>query len=1209
MPAFSDFPQRTAGKRRVSAEELERENAALEALLEAAPVAIVVLDEALRLERFTAEFAARFHATPEDRGRPLGDFLAVEPEGLGADAHRVLRDGKATEREVEAEDGICYLVHLRPYHLESDRPGLVATLLDVTRHRRAEEDTHRLETRFRQLIAQAPVPVFLHDEDGRILQISRAVTEIAGYTPEELPTRDAWIERAYRKHRGEVLASLHRLYTQGEGVEGQEFHVRTRTGEERVWQFSSTLLGADSQGRKLGISMAADVTERKRAEADREVRAHQQHVVALLGLDALAGLSIQTLFRRAVEAVQETLGTDFTKVLQLEPDGTALRMQAGAGWPDDLGDRVLVPNDEHSQAGYTLTVEHPVVVEDFETETRFSRPALLTRYGVQSGMSVVIGSLERPFGVLGTHARAPRRYSEADVNFLQAVANVLGSAAERDAAQQQLRQANDRLAAANETLEQRVEERTASLRQSEARLRTLYEVIARPAPSLKDQLDTALEAATDLLGLERGVLSRVEGEVYTIEACYAPGADLKAGQVFALSETCCSLTLAGDGPFAVAHLSASEYRTHPCVRRRTAESYIGVPVRRDNELYGTLNFSSPTPKPEPFPEAAREFVTLLAQWIGVALARERAGRQLEHSEHLLAGVLLGSSDGIAALRALRDENGLVQDFKWILVNPAAAEMLGRPAATLISTSYLSAFPYARTLGLFDAFAEVIERGEPFQREVHYDADGYNGWFAISAVPLGDGVAMTFRDITERKRTEEALRESEARFRELFENSPDAIFVEDLDGVVLDVNPAACRLHRASREWLIGRSVSELVPPEDRERVLEDFAELTAGQTDPLESYSLTRDGVVVPVEVRTDRVRYAGREALLLHVRDITARREAEQALKESEERFAKAFHAAPVSVVIATYDEGRYVDVNESFCRLTGYARDEILGHTNDELGIVSGPQGLLPGLAQLRAVGEVREIELQLHTKTGSLRDILVSAERLEIGGVPCVLGIGFDVTERKRLEREVIQATEFERRRIGQDLHDGLGQQLTGAAFLGKVLQQKLAAQGVAEAEEAARLTDLITDALAETRDFSRLLSPVDIQAEGLMDALQELADQTERVFGVSCLLDTEGDVRVTDNAAATHLFRIAQEAVNNALKHANPAAIVLHLTRTATGLRLTVEDDGSGFDVNLLRASPGLGLRTMQYRASLIDAQFAVERGVRGTRVVVRLPDEA
>src|SRR5690606_15992799 len=193
---------------------------------------------------------------------------------------------------------------LRPYHLESDRPGLVATLLDVTRHRRAEEDTHRLETRFRQLIAQAPVPVFLHDEDGRILQITRAVTEIAGYTPEELPTRDAWIERAYRKHRGEVLASLHRLYTQGEGVEGQEFHVRTRTGEERVWQFSSTLLGADSQGRKLGISMAADVTERKRAEADREVRAHQQHVVALLGLDALAGLSIQTLFRRAVEAVQ-----------------------------------------------------------------------------------------------------------------------------------------------------------------------------------------------------------------------------------------------------------------------------------------------------------------------------------------------------------------------------------------------------------------------------------------------------------------------------------------------------------------------------------------------------------------------------------------------------------------------------------------------------------------------------------------------------------------------------------------------------------------------------------------------------------------------------------------------------------------------------------------------------------------------------------------
>src|SRR5690606_6062322 len=156
---------------------------------------------------------------------------------------------------------------------------------------------------------------------------------------------------------------------------------------------------------------------------------------------------------------------------------------------------------------------------------------------------------------------------------------------------------------------------------SEARLRTLYEVIARPAPSLKDQLDTALEAATDLLGPERGAPSRVEGAVYTIEACHAPGADRNAGPAVALSGTCCSRDLAADRPFAVAPPRASAHRTRPCVRRRTAESYIGVPVRRDDELYGTLNFSSPTPKPEPFPEAAWEFVTLLAQWIGVALAR------------------------------------------------------------------------------------------------------------------------------------------------------------------------------------------------------------------------------------------------------------------------------------------------------------------------------------------------------------------------------------------------------------------------------------------------------------------------------------------------------------------------------------------------------------------------------------------------------------
>ena len=136
---------------------------------------------------------------------------------------------------------------------------------------------------------------------------------------------------------------------------------------------------------------------------------------------------------------------------------------------------------------------------------------------------------------------------------------------------------------------------------------------------------------------------------------------------------------------------------------------------------------------------------------------------------------------------------------------------------------------------------------------------------------------------ERIRAEQALRDSEQRFRELFEGSPDAVFVEDPDGTVLDVNPAACRLHGLARADLIGQSVSNLVPPERREEVARDFKALVAGRLEQIEGASYTHDGRTVPVEVRASRINYAGQPAVLLHVRDITDRKRAEAALRSAE--------------------------------------------------------------------------------------------------------------------------------------------------------------------------------------------------------------------------------------------------------------------------------------------------------------------------------------
>lgn len=183
------------------------------------------------------------------------------------------------------------------------------------------------------------------------------------------------------------------------------------------------------------------------------------------------------------------------------------------------------------------------------------------------------------------------------------------------------------------------------------------------------------------------------------------------------------------------------------------------------------------------------------------------------------------------------------------------------------------------------------------------ADGSYRWFSDSyrVVYNDDGdpshVVGMWQDITQRKADMDALHENESRFRELFENSPDAIFVEQFDGTVLDVNDAACSLHGMTREQLIGKRVLDLVPPEHRPSVERDFPSLVSGEVDVVEGFSLTQDGRSVPVEIRYARIDYADQPALLLHVRDVTERKQAERVRRESESRYRSLFQDSPISL------------------------------------------------------------------------------------------------------------------------------------------------------------------------------------------------------------------------------------------------------------------------------------------------------------------------
>jgi signal transduction histidine kinase len=200
--------------------------------------------------------------------------------------------------------------------------------------------------------------------------------------------------------------------------------------------------------------------------------------------------------------------------------------------------------------------------------------------------------------------------------------------------------------------------------------------------------------------------------------------------------------------------------------------------------------------------------------------------------------------------------------------------------------------------------------------------------------------------------------------------------------------------------------------------------------------------------------------------------------------------------------------------------------------------------------------------------------------------------EIAERERLEKETLEISEREQRRIGHDLHDGLCQHLTATAMAAQVIAQRLDSQSQPESADVAELVRLIEDGIAMTRDIAHGIAPLEMESAGLMTALRALAENVSRVSKVACRVDCEVPPPLVDGSAATHLYRIAQEAVNNALRHGKPRQIVISLSRARDRAALTVEDDGTGLPENW-QSGRGLGTRIMAHRAGLIGGALSIE----------------
>lgn len=430
-------------------EQLGEVNTDLANLLSSTDIATLFLDRDARVRRFTPVARKLFHLIEADVGRSIADISArIADVDLAKDAAKVFDSLAPIEREVSLRDGGgVFIMRMLPYRSPNDMiDGVVVTFVDVSQLKASQDRIDDLNRQLRgqiddlsTLLDLAPIGVaFADDPDcskidlndfGRRITRLPKQTEPAGRGPlgyevyqdgKLVPPHDLPMQRVWKT--GETVQNFRGCF---ERPDGTQFEMLMSAAPVR-----------DAEGKlRRVIGIFNDISPLVKAEEEAETRAAQHEYVAFLGKRSLEDVSAEAMIAEIPERLADLLDVDCAKVLLCEPGQNDLLLAAQYGFDSPVGIRVGTGSE--SQAGYTLGVREPVVVEDLAKETRFSGPALLRDAGIVSGLSVIIGNPEEPFGVLGAHTKTPRSFNDDDRLMMQSVANVLAATLRRTAADNQ----------------------------------------------------------------------------------------------------------------------------------------------------------------------------------------------------------------------------------------------------------------------------------------------------------------------------------------------------------------------------------------------------------------------------------------------------------------------------------------------------------------------------------------------------------------------------------------------------------------------------------------------------------------------------------------------------------------------------------------------------------------------------------------------------
>jgi PAS domain S-box-containing protein len=1137
-----------------------------------------------------------------DNLQKTGELQQFEFLGLGA-------QGKLREYEET----------LVPLKSSNGENNMLAFARDITEHKQVEDRLHESEERYRDLVENSHELIYTHDLNGKLLSVNHTAALMLGYNPITLVGRNL----------GELLAPEQRMQFKDyldrirrKASDTGTWVLQSATGDRRTWEYHSMIRPDAKQG-SYARGMAHDITERMRVES-------------------------------ALRESEER----FQKIFDEGPIGMVLTshylqfFKANPAFCRMLGYAI----DEMNSQTF-LEVTHPEHREQDRQNMEKLWQGEIPEYRTQKRYIAKNGSIR-----WGSLSISILRGQDGEPQYALSIVEDI-------------------------TKRKRAEEDLVVQLRFEKLISDLIARFVNVAPEhLDDEIMEALRLVCEGLDLDRSVLYQspksqpgamlVTYRYQTQEGAHFPEPKTDASELF---PWVVFKVLSGETVIIskLADLPAEASRDLESFRQIGTQSSVIVPLSTGGgTIAGGCSFGSIHAE-QTWSDPIIKRLQLIALVFANALARKQAEEailrrnaeltalnqigqalnklaklddileliftvigQVLDNRNLFIALYDRSSQTISfpvyAINSKRIFGGdrplsngitdyIIRTNTPLLVKHNLAEALAQRGIDLIGTASRSFMAVPMCLG--DKVIGVIAL-QDYDRENAYDEQqlellttmAAQASTALENARLFDQVQQ---ELEERKQAEEVLRESETRYRAVFEGVEDAIFIESLDSRILDANRRACEMFGYSHAEFLTKTVANLVPSRDY-IVAFNPSESPTLPIHPFETINVRANGEQFPIELNFSIQTINGEQVLFVVGRDISERKRSEHSLRQSEARYRAILEQAAVGISQADSVTGEYIDINQKFCDIVGYSRDEILGNTFQNITHPDDLGADLEYMRQLRA-GKIRtfSMEKRYYRKDKSIIWVNLTVSPLwAIGEEPrSHVAVVEDITERKQAEMELAQsheqlralgqylqaAREEERTFIAREIHDELGQELTALKMDLAWLSRQLPPEQTHLVQKTAAISNMVDGTIQTVRRVASQLRPGLLDDLGLVAALEWQAGEFQARTGIACSLDLPENVSTLSQDQATAIFRVFQETLTNITRHAQATRVRITLKDYSDSIELTVRDNGIGITQDQLTDPRSLGLTGMRERVQAFGGSLKFKSATgKGPTVRVTMP---